>query len=319
MKHLVSKEHHPHLRRRAILEAVGLIALIGISIQQRSLIATALKDIRSSDVLFLGVLLSLYWLLLPLTSLSYRLLARRRISIRTSLLAQLAAAGPGRIIPGGLGHISIGAMHLHHIGISMQRAVAITITNNLIGLFTNMGIVIVAIVVHPNLLDTIVEQLSVATLTLIFLAILILTSLFLWLSHLQQTRGTVRRFMRQSKKVIGSLVREPSRGMQLIVIASVITLGHASMLVVAGNALNISISLSDAIIALSAGVFIGGAVPTPGGIGAVEAGTISGLVLLGYNPSDAASAALLFRVATYWQPLVPGIVSYLYLRERKLL
>ena len=75
MKDLIAKEHHPHLKKRAILEIVGLLVLVALSINQRELIGTAISAIRDSDLLFLGITFSIYWLLLPLTAISYKMLA----------------------------------------------------------------------------------------------------------------------------------------------------------------------------------------------------------------------------------------------------
>jgi len=319
MKHLIAKEHHPHLKKRAVLEIVGFLALVGISIHQRELISTAFTDIRNGDILYLVLLLSLYWLMVPLTPISYRLLAYRKISIPTTILAQLAGAGPGRIIPGGLGHISIGAMHLHKCGLNMQRAVLVPITNNLIGLTVNLIIAVIAIAYHPTLLDTIKDNLSTQTVVILIILIVAGLTLFQWLSHARKTRKALRRVNKQWKHLVAHLKKHPGRLIYLVIIAVTITLGHSLILKLAGQALSIDIAFSDAIIALSAGVIIGGAVPTPGGLGAVEAGTTSALIVMGYDPAQATSAALLFRTATYWQPLLPGLLSYLYLRERKLL
>jgi uncharacterized membrane protein YbhN (UPF0104 family) len=319
MKHLVAQEHHPHLKKRAILEIVGLLVLIGISFQQREMLQVALSAIKNSNVQFLFLTCLTYWLLLPLTSISYRLLSRRKVPLQSTMLAQLAGAGPGRVIPGGLGHLSISAMHLHHIGLSMQRALVLTVTNNLLGAFTNTLLVIIAIVIHPNLLVTITSNFSPLALLFTFGTLLVLASLILWLSHIRSTRKTVKRINVQTKSTFMSLLKRPKITLELIVIASIIALGHASILLLSGETLSVHITMVDALIALSAGVFIGGAIPTPGGIGAVEAGTISALVLLGYDTSVAASVALLFRVATYWQPLIPGTFAYIYLRNRELL
>lgn len=319
MKHLVAKEHHPHLKKRAILELVGLLTLIFICYQQRELLVTAIDDIRSSNISFLILTCASYWLLLPLTSISYRLLTRRKLSLRSTMLAQLAGAGPGRVIPGGLGHVSVSAMHLHHMGISMQRAIVMTVTNNLLGVITNAILVIAAIIIHPDFLQTLVNNSSPLTLMFLFGSILIIASMILWLSHVRSTRSTIKRINSQTKKTFDTLVRKPKITVQLLLIAAIIAIGHATILLLSGEALAIHITLTDALIALSAGVFIGGTVPTPGGIGAVEAGTISALVLLGYDAPAAASVSLLFRVATYWQPLIPGTFAYVYLRNRELL
>ncbi len=257
--------------------------------------------------------------MLPLTSISYRLLGNNHVPIGTTMLAQLAASGPGRVIPGGLGHISVGALHLRKVGFTMQRAIVITVANNIIGLLTNLLIVILAVVIHPDLMKTIVTNMSAPVLALTFLGVLLTASIILWTSHLRNTKKLVRKFNKQWSVLAKQLSTHPLSTTMLLLVATAIVLGHAVVLTFSANALNIHVNLVDAIIALSVGVFFGGAVPTPGGIGAVEAGTISALILLGYEPAAATSVALLFRVATYWQPLLPGIVSYIYLRKKSLL
>ncbi len=319
MKHLIAKEHHPPLKKRAFLELFGLFTLFLLSISQKELIATALNDIRNCDLLYFSILMVMYWFLLPLTTISYRLLAYRKIPLGTTMLSQLAGAGPGRIIPGGLGHMSIGAMHLHKIGLNLQKAIVVTVANNIIGLITNLIIVLIAIFYHPDLLRKMIDGVNVQSIIAFLIIIIAGISIFQWLSHLRKTRSTIRKLNRHWAHLFTMLLKKPQKIVGLFGIAVIITLGHSTLLILSGEALGIHINLVDAIIALSAGVLIGGAIPTPGGLGAVEAGTISALILLGYNSAEATSVALLFRTATYWQPLLPGIVAYLYLREKKLL
>jgi len=49
---------------------------------------------------------------------------------------------------------------------------------------------------------------------------------------------------------------------------------------------------------------------TPGGLGFVEAGLSSTLVLAGVGAGDAVLATLVYRLASYWLPLVAGAVAY---------
>lgn len=319
MKHLISKEHHPHLKKRAILEFAGFLLLVGLSINQRALLGDAFETIRGSDMLYLFLMCGLYWLLLPLTSISYQLLSYRKISIKTTVLAQMAGSGPGRIIPGGLGHISIGAVHLHKTGLAMRKAILITVANNLLGMITNLLIVVLAILYHPDLLNRVISGISLEDLVLIAGVTIAFSSVFLWLSHARSTRKTISKINTNWLQLYRHVAKNPHKFFTLLLIAITIIVGHASILLLAGEAISEHLSIVDALIALSAGVFIGGAVPTPGGIGAVEAGTISTLILLGYDATAAASMVVLFRIATYWQPLLPGVAAYLYLRERKLL
>jgi glycosyltransferase 2 family protein len=67
------------------------------------------------------------------------------------------------------------------------------------------------------------------------------------------------------------------------------------------------------------GTAVGSAVPTPGGIGAVEAALAAGLTAAGLHGSVAFSSVLLFRVVTFWLPVPVGWVALNYLQRREAL
>ena len=58
------------------------------------------------------------------------------------------------------------------------------------------------------------------------------------------------------------------------------------------------------------------AAPTPGGLGAIEAALVAGLTGVGMQPGPAVSAVLLYRLATYWLPVLPGWLSWRSLQHR---
>jgi uncharacterized membrane protein YbhN (UPF0104 family) len=64
------------------------------------------------------------------------------------------------------------------------------------------------------------------------------------------------------------------------------------------------------------GSALGSIIPTPGGLGAVEAALTAGLVATGLHGTEAASAVLLFRLITFWLPVPFGWAALSYL-ERK--
>ena len=58
-----------------------------------------------------------------------------------------------------------------------------------------------------------------------------------------------------------------------------------------------------------AGAIIGSAVPTPGGLGGIEAAMSAGLIAIGVDSGTAVSSVLLYRLATYWLPIPFGWFS----------
>jgi uncharacterized protein (TIRG00374 family) len=62
---------------------------------------------------------------------------------------------------------------------------------------------------------------------------------------------------------------------------------------------------------------VGSAVPTPGGLGAVEASLIAGLTFAGLPSATATSAVLLYRVLTFWLPVLPGWAAFTWLQRQE--
>lgn len=319
MKNKILKEYKPHLRTRTYLEFLGLAVLIAFSIVQWPILRDAFSKISASEPVFLLLALALYWLLLPLTAMSFQILSIKKINIFTTTLAQLAGSGPGRIIPGGLGRISLSVLHLRKLGIETSKSIIITVTSNIIGVVVTVLTVAGFILFGSGTLSESKNYSIVPSiLTLLFLTLAVF-ALFQWAMHAHRTRKSILKFNRQWREQIRFLARSPQRIVKLCFIALLILSGNAAILLFCAYALNVNISISDALFALSAGVFIGGILPTPGGVGGVEAGITGILIVLGYSPSDSAGIAVLYRAITYIQPLVPGIFAYLYLRQRKLL
>jgi glycosyltransferase 2 family protein len=64
------------------------------------------------------------------------------------------------------------------------------------------------------------------------------------------------------------------------------------------------------------GAALGSIIPTPGGIGAVEAALTAGLVAAGLHGTEAASSVLLFRLLTFWLPVPFGWAALNYLERQ---
>jgi glycosyltransferase 2 family protein len=85
----------------------------------------------------------------------------------------------------------------------------------------------------------------------------------------------------------------------------------ASVLAVGGH-----IALTSAAVVYLTGAAIGSAVPTPGGLGAVEAALAAGLTATGMAAATAVSAVLLFRLLTFWLPVPVGWAAFNFLQRR---
>lgn len=319
MKHLVHKVHHPHLKKRAYLELAGLLGLVTFVFFQRDLLNESVATVLEVEILWFVLLLACYWFLLPLTVLSYKFISPKpeRLKMKVATLAHLAGAGPGRIIPGGIGNLSISALHLKKTGLTIEQSIGVVVTNNLFGLVANFVLLVAVAISRPEVIDIISSNITSRQLTIALVAVVAIVVILQWLFHARSTSKELHKTYRQWRKILVKFITHPRRVAAVFAISIIIALIHTFMLDFSAYALNVNLSITDALIALSFGVLLGGILPTPGGLGGVEAGISAALIVLGYSAGDAASIAVLFRLATYWQPLIPGTLAYLYLRERR--
>ena len=95
--------------------------------------------------------------------------------------------------------------------------------------------------------------------------------------------------------------------------AFLITSAYILCLDASVRALGGSLPLASIAVVYLTGNAIGSVVPTPGGLGAVEAALSAGLTAAGLPGTTAISAVLLFRTLTFWLPVPIGWVSMNYL------
>ncbi len=100
-------------------------------------------------------------------------------------------------------------------------------------------------------------------------------------------------------------------GGALLLTAAYIFCLDASVLAFGG-----SVALASVAVVYLTGSAIGSAVPTPGGVGAVEAALSAGLTAAGMPGAQAIGAVLLFRLATFWLPVPIGWAAMNYLQRR---
>jgi uncharacterized protein (TIRG00374 family) len=98
-----------------------------------------------------------------------------------------------------------------------------------------------------------------------------------------------------------------------------VSLAYIACLYFAAHAIGLHISVANAIIVYVTSVIAKSAVPTPGGLGPVEAAMIGTLVAFGVSKGEAFSAVIIYRLATFWIPVPFSLMAYKYIDSRKII
>jgi undecaprenyl-diphosphatase len=133
--------------------------------------------------------------------------------------------------------------------------------------------------------------------------------------HIARLGRRLRSAIRRAADDVLALARDPRRGARLLAASAGVTAAYAFALWAAVRAAGGAPSLVAVVVVYLGGSALAAAAPTPGGLGAIEAGLIAGLTSAGQPAPAAVTAVLVFRLVTFWLPVVPGALSFWALRR----
>lgn len=125
----------------------------------------------------------------------------------------------------------------------------------------------------------------------------------------RRLRTTVFSFLRSALGEARSVHSRPARALALWGGSLAFPLLQAAGLTAVGQAMDLPVAPTHMTLAYLAATAAVAVVPTPGGIGSVEAALIVALVAAGGPVAAATAVVLAYRIITVWVPLVPGALT----------
>lgn len=237
---------------------------------------------------------------------TYCFLSFGRLRYKRTLLVQLAATFINRLLPAGIGALGANYLYLRHERHSAGRAGSIVAINNLLG-FVGHGLLLVIVLLvsqrtltprgwHGPHSETLLKAAAAVAILVVLGLLLGRRRLSKVLSDLMRQLSAYRRRPRPLIKALGTSL--------------ILTLCNVLCLYFCLKALSLHLSFASIMLVFTFGLGAGSIVPTPGGLGAFEAGLTAGLVAYGIDPAPALAAALLYRLISYWLPLLAGAAAF---------
>ncbi|MGW0735041.1 lysylphosphatidylglycerol synthase domain-containing protein [Streptomyces sp. NPDC002851] len=242
-----------------------------------------------------------------------------RVPFVRTVAAQVAGSFVKIVAPAAVGGVALNTRFLQRAGVRSGLAVASVGASQLFGLGSHILLLLTMGYLTgtektPELTPSrtvIAGLLTVAVLVLVVTAIPFLRQFVV--SRIRSLfAGVVPRMLdvlQRPQKLLTGI-----GGMLLLTGAFVLCL-YASVRAFSGDD-TVSLSLASVAVVFLAGNALGSAAPTPGGVGAVEATLIFGLVAIGLPKEVAYPAVLLYRLLTLWLPVLPGWLSFNHLTRK---
>ncbi|MET3985969.1 uncharacterized protein (TIRG00374 family) [Streptomyces sp. PvR034] len=241
-----------------------------------------------------------------------------RVPFLRTVCAQLAGSFVKLVAPAAVGGVALNTRFLQRSGVRPGLAVASVGASQLFGLASHVLLLLSFgyLTGTENTTQMTPSRAVIAGLLTVAVLVLVVTAIP-FLRKFVATRvralfaGVVPRMLdilQRPQKLITGI-----GGMLLLTACFVMCLDASVRAFGGGEAL----SLASIAVVFLAGNALGSAAPTPGGVGAVETTLTLGLIAAGLEKEIAISAVLLFRLCTFWLPVLPGWISFNYLTRKE--
>ena len=125
--------------------------------------------------------------------------------------------------------------------------------------------------------------------------------------------------LRRAGQGMGAVLRRPTKVARLLGGTLVVTSSYLVSMYLSTQAFGGGLPFATVGAVFLVGAAVASAAPTPGGLGAMEAALIAGLVAAGLENTVAVPAVFLYRLCTFWFPVLPGWASFIWLQRRDLI
>jgi undecaprenyl-diphosphatase len=319
MKHV--KTHKPpfasvRITRRAYLQVLVLAIALYVFVPQLDEFGHSLQLLPQIRLVWLLAAAGVLTVSFAAAAMVYQLLSTEKLRFFTTFLVQLASSFTNRLLPAGLGAMSLNERYLHRQGHKHSHAMAVITANQLLG-FMSLCFLILLLAVFGRLPtgNFVAVHIEAWYIAAAVCAAAVLLTLLKVVSP--KIRAAIISFLRENYRSIRFFLSRPGQFLGAFMWAMAITVCYATCLYLALRSCGVMLAYPKVLLVYIGGSAIGAVAPTPGGLGAVEAALVAGLTSFGIDSSQALLVTLAYRLVTFWLPILPGYITFRYLLARQ--
>ena len=310
----VTPVHLERIRLRTLATLVVTVVAAYLLAGELAL-ASLTHVLRSADWRWGVAALALSVLTYVGAALSLTGFVAERLNFMLTILAQLAGSFVTLVTPAAVGGVALNIRYLQRRKIAAPIAVASVGVSQVVAFVMHILLLVVFIALTGTSES---HQFKLPAVAYFVLAGLVAVAL--GVAALPAGRHLLRARMGPAfSQVLPRLLQmaqDPRKLAQGIGGTLLLSVAYILCLDVCIRALGGSVPIPSVAVVYLTGSALGSLVPTPGGLGAVEAALSAGLTAAGLPGATAVSAVLFYRLLTFWLPVPVGWVALKYLERR---
>ena len=242
-----------------------------------------------------------------------------RLAFGPTLATQVGSSFVSKLAPAGLGGMALNVRYAQRRGVDAPVAVSAVGLNAVAGVAVHLMLLLVFVLwagrdafggVHlPDPIYAVYGIVAVLAFSAVSLAVPAVRSL---------VRTKLLPIIGRSVGGLRAVATSPVKVALLVGGSAMVTLSYVVALYLSTLAFGGHMAFATVGAVYLAGSAVAQAAPTPGGLGAMEAALVAGLRAAGMVAGIALPAVFMFRLATFWLPILPGWGCFTYLRRAQL-
>jgi len=274
--------------------------------------------LRAADVRWGVVALALSAVTYAAAALELSGFVPERLPFRRTVLAQLAGSFVTLVTPAAVGGATLNIRYLQRRKIPAPVAAASVGVSQLVAFVLHILLLVVSIAIAGAADKSPFRPPTWSYFVLVGLVVAAGVVLALPAGR-RLLRARVQPMLGQVLPRLLEVAQQPRKLAQGIGGALLLSVAYIFCLAACVQAFHGRAAIASIAVVYLTGSALGSIIPTPGGIGAVEAALTAGLVAAGLHGTEAASAVLLFRLLTFWLPVPFGWAALNYLEGQEAL
>ncbi|MBL1104118.1 flippase-like domain-containing protein [Streptomyces sp. 5-8] len=234
----------------------------------------------------------------------------RRLPGARLVAAQFAASAANHLLPAGLGAGAVNLRFLMRCGLPAGRAAGALAVKAATGAVVRLGLIALLAPACPGLLR--LPRVSAAAVAVV-LGVAVLAAVLLATPVWSRCRPALAAVLADIRALHGCPARAAALWGGSLAFAAL----HALVLITVTRAVGLPLAPLQVALLYLAASSAAALLPTPGGLGSLDAALALALTAAGAPGAAAASAVLGYRLLTVWLPLVPGLLVLGLLVRRK--
>ena len=239
-----------------------------------------------------------------------------RLRFAPTFVAQVASSFAGTLAPASVGGMALNVRYLQKTGVDPAVAVPAVGLNAVAGIAMHI-VMLVLFVAWAG--KSAFKSIRLPDVHVLFYGVAVVAVLAIVAFLIPAIRHALRDrlvpVLKRSLSGLFAVVRRPTNVALLLGGSVVLTFANVTAMYFAVQAFDGTLSFAQIGAIYLTGSAIASAAPTPGGIGALEAAVIAGLVAAGMPNDIAVPSVFLFRLGTFWLPILPGWGAFTYMQR----